>query len=320
MQTALITGIAGQDGSYLAEQLLEQGFRVVGVSRPNDTHLERIEHLKERLILEPVNLLSDVSLEEFLLKYKPNEIYNLGGESFMPAFAQAPLQTTEPNAMGPMRLLEAVRKFSPQSRFFQASSSEMFGHAKEQPQSEQTPFSPLNLYAVAKVFAHSTSAYYRRQYNLFTCSGILFNHESPRRKPNFVTRKITSTAARIKLGLATELQLGNLETRRDWGFAGDYVRAMTLMLRHHTPDDYVIATGETHSVREFCDLAFSHLGLDYRKYVVQNPQFMRSEDYQPVGNPEKARQVLGWQPTVKFPELVGMMVEADLKLLNGRAK
>lgn len=319
MKTALITGIGGQDGSYLAEMLQAQGYHVVGLSRIDGGRLDNIQHLQDRVTVEQCDLDDQDGLEALLKRHAPAEIYNLAADSFMPAYAQAPLQATTICALGAMRLLEAVRKVNPQARFFQASSSEMFGHAVERPQSERTPFAPHNLYAIAKVFAHRTTGYYREHYRLFACCGILFNHESPRRNPAFVTRRITMTAAQIKLGLVRDLPLGDLETRRDWGFAGDYTRAMWLMLQQPTPDDFVIATGETHSVREFCELAFTHLGLNYEKYVVHDPSRMRSSDYQPVGNPEKARTVLGWKPSVSFSELVGMMVEADLKALRDGA-
>lgn len=316
MPTALITGIAGQDGSYLAELLLEKGYTVCGVTKGPETGLDRLAPTAHRLVLHATDLRTQSALEALIEKCAPDEIYHLAAESFMPAYAGDPAGAMEDSALGSLRLLEAVRRVRPQARFCLAGSSEMFGRAAESPQTERTPFAPRNLYGIAKVFAHSCAALYREQHGLFTGTAFLFNHESPRRNVSFVTRKITSTAARIKLGLAQELRLGNLDARRDWGFAGDYARAMWLMLQQDRPDDYVIATGKTHSVRELCELAFARVGLDYRSYVVQDPAQVRTNDYEPVGDAAKARNVLGWQPQISFAELVNMMVDADLDSLT----
>lgn len=314
MKTALITGIAGQDGSYLAELLLANGCRVCGLQRLGSQASDRIAHIADRLELEETDLSNQDTLEAVLKRWRPDEIYHLAAESFMPAYAADPVRAVDRSALGTLRLLEAVRRIRPGARLFLAGSSEMFGPAAESPQSERTPFAPRSLYGIAKVFAHLASVHYRQQHGLFTATGILFNHESPRRHPTFVTRKITATAVRIKLGQATELRLGNLDARRDWGFAGDYVRAMWLMLQQDRPDDFVIATGQTRSVREFCQLAFSLLGLNYEKYVVQDAAHMRPDDYEPCGDATKARRILGWRPQVSFEQLVTMMVEADLRV------
>jgi GDPmannose 4,6-dehydratase len=315
MPTAFITGIAGQDGSYLSELLLGKGYRVVGtVPDPRPDQLRRIRHLRDRIEIVQDDLLDQDRLEGLFRKYSPSEVYNFASHSFLAASFQQPIRATEVIAMGVTRLLEAIRKIVPEARFFQASSSEIFGKPREVPQSETTPFHPRNPYGVSKVYGHLMTITYRENHGLFACTGILFNHESPRRSPEFVPRKITRAAARIALGLDTELRLGNLESRRDWGFAGDYVRAMWLILQQDRPGDYVVATGETHSVRDLCEVAFSRAGLDYRKYVVQESESFRSpETAQLVGNPAKARELLGWGPQVTFRELIRMMVDADLE-------
>ena len=318
MPTALITGITGQDGSYLAEFLLSKGYRVVGMVRRSSTiNFERIEHIQDQIELVQGDLHDQSSLMDILAEYKPDEVYNLAAQSFVATSWRQPVLTGEVTAIGVTRLLEAVRLTCPQARFYQASSSEMFGKVREVPQKETTPFYPRSPYGVAKVYGHWITVNYRESYGMFAVSGILFNHESPRRGLEFVTRKITYGVAKIKLGLAKELRLGNLEARRDWGYAGDYVRAMWLMLQQDEPEDFVIGTGETHSVREFCEIAFSHVGLDYRDYVVQDPRFFRPAEVDLlVSDPTKARQKLGWAPTVSFEELVKMMVDADLALLR----
>ncbi len=321
MPTALITGITGQDGSYLAEFLLSKGYHVVGMVRRSSTvNLERIAHIQDQIEIVQGDLHDQSSLMDILDEYKPDEIYNLAAQSFVPTSWHQPVLTGEVTALGVTRLLEAIRLVHPQARFYQASSSEMFGKVREVPQRETTPFYPRSPYGVAKVYGHWTTVNYRESYHLFAVSGILFNHESPRRGLEFVTRKITYGVAKIKLGLAKELRLGNLEAKRDWGFAGDYVRAMWLMLQQDQPEDYVVGTGETHSVREFCEIAFDHVGLDYRDFVVQDPRFFRPAEVDLlVADPSKARRKLGWEPTVTFEELVKMMVEADLALLQRRA-
>lgn len=318
MPTAIITGVTGQDGSYLAELLLTKGYRVVGLTRGTpDVNYERIRHIWQDIEIVTGNLLEQASLVHLLNKVQPDEIYNLAAHSFLPDHKNQPAVTAEIAALGVIRLMEAIRTVNPKIRCFQASSSEMFGSAEEVPQTESTPFCPRNLYAIAKVYAHSVTAHYREAYDIFACSGILFNHESPRRNLEFVTRKITNTAAKIKLGSAEKLYLGNLEPRRDWGYAGDFVRGMWLMLQQPVADDYILATGETHTVRELCELAFSHLGLDYKDHVVQHDKFIRStEDTLRVGNSAKATGVLGWKPTVTFRELIIMMVESDMKGLQ----
>ncbi len=320
-KTALITGITGQDGSYLAELLLEKGYRVAGmVRRASTDNLHRIEHLRSRVELHQADLLDQTSLSGVLARVKPDEIYNLAAMSFVPTSWTQPVLTAEFTALGVTRLLEAVRHVCPQARLYQASSSEMFGKVRETPQRETTPFHPRSPYGVAKVFGHCITVNYRESYGLFACSGILFNHESPRRGLEFVTRKITHGVARIKLGLAQELRLGNLDARRDWGFAGDYVKAMWLMLQQDRPDDYVVATGETHTVEEFVRLAFDHVGLDWKQYVVVDPQFYRPAEVDLLlGDPTRARQELGWEPEVAFPQLVTMMVDADLATLRAQA-
>ena len=318
-KTALITGITGQDGSYLAELLLTQGYRVCGVVRRSSTeNFSRIEHLRGRLELFQADLLDQTSLAAVLREVVPDEVYNLAAMSFVPTSWQQPVLTAEFTALGVTRLLDALRQECPKARFYQASSSEMFGKVRETPQREATPFHPRSPYGVAKVYGHFLTVNYRESYNLYACSGILFNHESPRRGLEFVTRKITDGVVRIKLGLANELRLGNLEAKRDWGFAGDYVRAMWLMLQQDEPDDYVIGTGETHSVEEFVATAFGHVGLDWRRYVVQDPRFYRPAEVDLLlADPSKAQSRLGWRLEVPFERLVKMMVDADLAALSG---
>ncbi len=318
MTTALITGITGQDGSYLAEFLLEKGYTVVGMVRRSSTvNFQRIEHIQDEIILVPGDLLDQMSLVDTLREHQPREVYNLAAQSFVPTSWKQPVFTGEATALGVTRVLEAIRMVDPTIRFYQASSSEMFGKVRQVPQSENTPFYPRSPYGVAKVYGHWITINYRESYNLFACSGILFNHESPRRGLEFVTRKVTHGVARIKLGLQNDLHLGNLDSRRDWGFAGDYVRAMWLMLQQDHPDDYVVGTGETHAVRELCQVAFAHAGLDWEKYVVVDPQFYRPAEVDLlISDPAKARQKLGWQPQVSFRQLIEMMVDADLELLK----
>jgi len=315
---ALITGITGQDGSYLAELLLENGYEVFGlVRRLSANNYWRIEHLQDRLTLIPGDLLDQLSLIRVLERVQPEEFYNLAAMSFVPASWDQPMLTGEFNSQGVTRALEAVRVVNPKIKIYQASSSEMFGKVREVPQRETTPFYPRSPYGVSKVFAHYITVNYRESYGLFAVSGILFNHESPRRGIEFVTRKVTDGVARIKLGLAKELRLGNRDAERDWGFAGDYVRAMWLMLQQKEADDYVIATGEAHSVQDLVELAFRHAGLDWEKYVKVDPAFLRpAEVDQLIGDASKARQVLGWTPSVKFDQLVKMMVDADLARLS----
>lgn len=315
MPTAIITGITGQDGSYLAETLLAKGYQVVGMVRRSSTvTFERIQHIQDDLNLIQGDLHDQSSLVDVVEQYHPDEIYNLAAQSFVPTSWNQPVLTGEVTALGVTRILEAIRLVNPKTRFYQASSSEMFGKVREVPQRETTPFYPRSPYGVAKVYGHWITVNYRESYNLYACSGILFNHESPRRGLEFVPRKISNGVARIKLGKAKELRLGNLESRRDWGFAADYVEGMWLMLQQEQPDDYVLGTGETHSVREFCEAAFGHVGLDYRDYVVQDPRFYRPAEVDLlVADPSKARQKLGWQPQVAFDELVHLMVDADMK-------
>jgi GDPmannose 4,6-dehydratase len=318
-RVALITGITGQDGSYLAEFLLEKGYDVIGMVRRTSTvTFSRIHHIQDRITLVSGDLLDQGSLISVIQDHKPDEIYNLAAQSFVPTSWEQPVFTGEVTALGVTRILEAVRTVDSGIRFYQASSSEMFGKVREVPQNEDTPFYPRSPYGVAKVYGHWITVNYRESYDLFAVSGILFNHESPRRGLEFVTRKVTYGAAKIKLGLADELSLGNLASRRDWGYAGDYVRAMWLMLQQDRPDDYVVGTGETHSVAELCEAAFSYVGLDWRGYVAQAPRFMRPAEVDLlVGDPSKARRVLGWEPQVSFNELVHMMVDADIALLRG---
>jgi GDPmannose 4,6-dehydratase len=316
--TALITGITGQDGSYLAELLLSKGYRVVGMVRRSSTvTFERIQHIQDDLEIVQGDLHDQSSLMDLIEQYRPDELYNLAAQSFVPTSWNQPVLTGEVTALGVTRLLEAIRLVSPKTRFYQASSSEMFGKVREVPQTELTPFYPRSPYGVAKVYGHWITVNYRESYNLFAVSGILFNHESPRRGLEFVTRKITHGAARIKLGLAKELRLGNLDSRRDWGYAGDYVDAMWCMMQTDSPEDYVIGTGETHSVREFCEQAFGYLGMDYQEYVVQDPRFYRPAEVDLlVSDPSRGREKLGWKAKVTFQELARMMVESDLKRLG----
>jgi GDPmannose 4,6-dehydratase len=313
-RTALITGITGQDGSYLAEHLLSQGYRVCGVVRRSASeNFWRINHLRDDIDIVQADLLDESSLDEAIRQTKPDEVYNLAAQSFVPASWEQPLLTAEFTGVGVTRVLEALRRNDGGIRFYQASSSEMFGKVREVPQTEVTPFHPRSPYGCAKAYGHFITINYRESYGIHASCGILFNHESPRRGLEFVTRKITHGVARIKLGLARELRLGNLEAKRDWGYAGDYVRAMHLMLQQNEPSDYVIATGETHSVQEFVDLAFREVDLNWNDYVVQDPRFVRPVDVDLlVGDSRKARKALGWQPTVDFPELVRIMVAADL--------
>jgi GDPmannose 4,6-dehydratase len=315
MKKALITGITGQDGSYLAEFLLDKGYKVYGmVRRSSTTPYERIGHLVDRIELVSADLLDQTSLTDAVYECEPDEIYNLGAQSFVQASWPQPVLTGEFTALGVTRMLEAMKKAAPKSRFYQASSSEMFGKVHETPQRESTPFYPRSPYGVAKVYGHWITVNYRESFNLFAVSGILFNHESPRRGMEFVTRKVTDAVARIKMGTQKEVRLGNLEARRDWGFAGDYVEAMWLMLQQKEPDDFVIGTGDTRSVRELCEVAFAHVGLDYKKYVVQDPKFFRPAEVDLlVADPSKAREKLGWTPKVTFEQLVRMMVDADLE-------
>jgi GDPmannose 4,6-dehydratase len=317
-KTALITGVTGQDGSYLAEFLLEQGYHVVGMVRRTSTvNFGRIDHIQERLTLVQGDLLDQTSLIDIMQEHKPDEVYNLAAQSFVPISWKQPVLTGEFTAMGVTRMLEAIRNAAPEARFYQASSSEMFGKVQEVPQSERTPFYPRSPYGVAKVYGHWITVNYRESYDLFACSGILFNHESPRRGLEFVTRKVTHGAAQIKLGLLDKLHLGNLDARRDWGFAGDYVRAMWLMLQQDEPEDYVVGTGETHAVRELCRVAFECLDLQWEDHVVVDPQFYRPAEVDLlVSNPAKARAKLGWQPEVSFKELIEKMVEADMAALK----
>jgi len=315
---ALITGVTGQDGSYLSEFLLEQGYEVIGMVRRTSTvNFQRIQHIQDRLTLVQGDLLDQSSLVDIIREYRPREVYNLAAQSFVPTSWKQPVLTGEFTALGVTRVLEAIRMVDPTIRFYQASSSEIFGKVREVPQNEKTPLYPRSPYGVAKVYGHWITVNYRESYGIFACSGILFNHESPRRGLEFVTRKVTYGAAKIKLGLAKELCLGNLDAQRDWGFAGDYVKAMWLMLQQNQPDDYVVATGKTHSVRDLCAEAFSYLGLNWQDYVVVDPALIRpAEIDQLVGDASKARRVLGWQPSISFEELIRMMVDADLALLR----
>ncbi|MES2306167.1 MAG: GDP-mannose 4,6-dehydratase [Gemmatimonadota bacterium] len=320
MPRALITGITGQDGSYLAEFLLAKGYEVVGVVRRTSHHsYERIDHLIPRVRIVAADLLDQHSLTVAMQDVQPDEVYNLAAQSFVPTSFTQPVLTGEFTALGVTRILEAIRLACPTARFYQASSSEMFGKVVETPQSESTPFYPRSPYGVAKLYGHWITVNYRESYGLYAVSGILFNHESPRRGMEFVTRKVTDAAARIKLGLATELRMGNLEARRDWGYAGDYVDAMWRMLQPDTPQDYVIGTGETHSVGDLVRIAFDHVGLDWNKHVVIDPQFYRPAEVDLLlADPAKAKADLGWSPSVSFQQLVTMMVDADLQRLQAR--
>jgi GDPmannose 4,6-dehydratase len=322
MPTALITGITGQDGSYLAEFLLEKGYRVVGVvRRSSTTPYERIGHLVDRVELVSADLLDQTSLTDAVSEFAPDEIYNLAAQSFVGTSWTQPVLTGEFTGLGVTRMLEAAKKGAPNARFYQASSSEMFGKVVETPQRESTPYYPRSPYGVAKVYGHWITVNYRESFGMYAVSGILFNHESPRRGLEFVSRKVTDGVARIKLGLQSELRLGNLEARRDWGFAGDYVEAMWLMLQQPTPDDYVVGMGVTRSVRELCELAFQAAGLDYRDHVVQDEKFFRPAEVDLlVADPSKAKRVLGWSPKVTFERLVALMVEADLARHRSEAR
>lgn len=319
-RTALITGITGQDGSYLAEYLLSLGYRVVGVVRRSASeNFWRINPIRDDIELIQADLLDQSSLDATIRTVQPDEVYNLGAQSFVPTSWEQPILTAEFTAVGVTRLLESLRKYDSNIRFYQASSSEMFGRVREVPQNELTPFHPRSPYGCAKAYGHFITVNYRESYGLHASCGILFNHESPRRGLEFVTRKITHGVARIARGLDNELRLGNLDAKRDWGYAGDYVRAMWLMLQQDKPDDYVVATGEQHSVRELLELAFGYLGLDYRDYVYVDPRFLRPADvYELVGDASKARRVLGWKPEVNFQQLIEMMVEHDLALVQDR--
>jgi GDPmannose 4,6-dehydratase len=319
---ALITGITGQDGSYLAELLLSKGYEVVGVVRRTSHHsYERIEHLLDRIEVVAADLLDQHSLTVVLQETRPDEVYNLAAQSYVPTSWTQPVLTGEFTALGVTRILEAIRLVHPSAKFYQASSSEMFGRVSETPQSESTPFYPRSPYGVAKVYGHWITVNYRESYNLYAVSGILFNHESPRRGIEFVTRKVTDGVARVKLGLASEVRLGNLNARRDWGFAGDYVEAMWRMLQQPTPSDYVVGTGQTHSVRELVEAAFQHVGLDWRKHVVTDPKYMRPAEVDLLqADLSKARRELGWSPRIGFAELVAMMVDADLERLRQKMR
>ncbi len=318
MPTALITGITGQDGSYLAELLLSKGYRVCGVVRRTSHHgYERIEHILDQMELFPADLLDQHSLTSVVRETKPDEVYNLGAQSYVPTSWSQPVLTGEFTALGVTRILEAVRLGHPEARFYQASSSEMFGKAEETPQRESTPFHPRSPYGVAKVYGHLITVNYRESYGMFAASGILFNHESPRRGIEFVTRKVTDGVARIKLGLATEVRLGNLDAKRDWGFAGDYVKAMWLMLQQDEARDFVIGTGVTHSVRELVQVAFAHVGLNWEDHVVIDPKFIRLAEVDLLlADPSMARDELGWIPEVRFASMIEAMVDADLSRLT----
>jgi GDPmannose 4,6-dehydratase len=317
-RTALITGVTGQDGSYLAELLLEQGYRVVGmVRRASTENFSRVAHLRDRLELTQADLLDQSSMVSVLSEVRPDEVYNLAAQSFVPTSWAQPVLTSEFTALGVTRLLEAIRHVDPKIRFYQASSSEMFGKVRETPQNEQTPFYPRSPYGVAKVYGHFITVNYRESYGLFACSGILFNHESARRGLEFVSRKVTDGAARIALGLAETLPLGNLDAERDWGFAGDYVRAMWLMLQQREPDDFVVATGVSHSVRQLVEIAFGCAGLDWRRHVTTDPKLVRPAEVDKLrGDASKARARLGWRPEVSFEAMIEMMVRADLERLR----
>ncbi len=312
---ALITGITGQDGSYLAEFLLKKGYKVYGIYRRSSIEtFERISHIRDKINLICADLTDQSSITEAIKQAKPDEVYNLAAQSFVPTSWTQPILTGDVTALGVTRILEAIRHVNPNIKFYQASSSEMFGKVQETPQTEKTPFYPRSPYGVAKVYAFWMTKNYRESYGMFCANGILFNHESPRRGKQFVTRKITDSAAKIKLGLQNKLFLGNLEAKRDWGYAGDYVEAMWLMLQHNKPDDFVIATGKTHSVRELCEVAFNHVGLNYEDYVKIDPKFLRPAEVDLlVGDYSKAKKELGWEPKIKFKELIEMMVDADLE-------
>lgn len=317
-RTALITGVTGQDGSYLAEFLLAKGYQVIGMVRRSSTeNFTRIEHIQDEITIVSGDLLDQGSLMSLLREYHPTEVYNLAAQSFVPTSWQQPVFTGEVTALGVTRMLEAIRAVDPAIRFYQASSSEMFGKVQQVPQTERTPFYPRSPYGVAKVYGHWITVNYRESFKLYACSGILFNHESPRRGLEFVTRKVTHAVAKIKLGMADHVSLGNLDSQRDWGYAGDYVRAMWLMLQQDSPDDYVVGTGETHSVQELCEVAFGHAGLDWREFVRQDARFMRPAEVDLlISDPSKAKAKLGWAPEVSFKQLIEMMVDADIALLE----
>lgn len=317
-RTALITGVTGQDGSYLAEFLLAKGYQVIGMVRRSSTeNFTRIEHIQDDITIVSGDLLDQGSLMSLLREYHPTEVYNLAAQSFVPTSWQQPVFTGEVTALGVTRMLEAIRAVDPTIRFYQASSSEMFGKVQQVPQTERTPFYPRSPYGVAKVYGHWITVNYRESFKLFACSGILFNHESPRRGLEFVTRKVTHAVAKIKLGMADHVSLGNLDSQRDWGYAGDYVRAMWLMLQQDGPDDYVVGTGETHSVQELCEVAFGHAGLDWHEFVRQDARFMRPAEVDLlISDPSKAKAKLGWVPEVSFKQLIEMMVDADIALLE----
>jgi GDPmannose 4,6-dehydratase len=312
---ALITGITGQDGSYLAELLLEKGYKVFGMVRRSSTEkFDRINHIRDKIHLRQADLLDQLSMVRLIDECQPDEIYNLAAQSFVPTSWEQPMLTGEFNALGVTKMLEAIRLVNKKIKFYQASSSEMFGKVKEVPQNEKTPFYPRSPYGVAKVYAHWITVNYRESYGIFSVSGILFNHESPRRGLEFVSRKITDGVAKIKLGLAKKLYLGNLEAKRDWGFAGDYVKAMWLMLQHKEPEDFVIATGKNHSVKDLAQIAFEHVGLDYKKFVEVDPKLVRPAEVDVLlGDPSYAQKKLGWKPEVSFEELIKIMVDADLE-------
>jgi len=317
-RTALITGVTGQDGSYLAEFLLAKGYQVIGMVRRSSTeNFTRIEHIQDEITIVSGDLLDQGSLMSLLREYHPTEVYNLAAQSFVPTSWQQPVFTGEVTALGVTRMLEAIRAVDPTIRFYQASSSEMFGKVQQVPQTERTPFYPRSPYGVAKVYGHWITVNYRESFKLYACSGILFNHESPRRGLEFVTRKVTHAVAKIKLGMADHVSLGNLDSQRDWGYAGDYVRAMWLMLQQDSPDDYVVGTGETHSVQELCEVAFGHAGLDWHEFVRQDARFMRPAEVDLlISDPSKAKAKLGWAPEVSFKQLIEMMVDADIALLE----
>ncbi|MCD6327195.1 GDP-mannose 4,6-dehydratase [bacterium] len=322
MVNALITGITGQDGSYLAELLLDKGYKVFGMQRRASTTTDiRVAHLLDRIVLIPGDLLDQNSLKMALQQSEADEVYNLAAQSFVPTSWNQPLLTGEITGLGVTRLLEAIREVNPKAKFYQASSSEMFGKVQEVPQTERTPFHPRSPYGVAKAYAHWITVNYRESYDMFNCSGILFNHESPRRGLEFVTRKVSFGVAKIKSGLASELYLGNLAAKRDWGFAGDYVEAMWRMLQQDEPNDYVVATGETHSVEELCQIAFSHVDLDFKEHVKIDDRFIRPAEVDLlIGDATKAQDILNWKPQVMFDALVRMMVDADLELLSSNGK
>lgn len=319
MPTAIITGITGQDGSYLAELLLAKGYRVIGMIRRSSViTFERIQHIQDQIEIIQGDLHDQSSLMDLMEQYKPDEVYNLAAQSFVPISWNQPVLTGEVTALGVTRMLEAIRQISPKTRYYQASTSEMFGKVNETPQNESTPFYPRSPYGVAKLYGHWITINYRESYNLFAVSGILFNHESPRRGTEFVTRKITYGAARIKLGMEKDLRLGNLDARRDWGYAGDYVEAMWRLMQNDNPEDFVVGTGVTHSVEEFCEKAFSYLDLDYKEFVIQDPRFYRPAEVDLlVADARRVRKKLGWSPHVDFDRLVEMMVDSDLKRLGG---